>query len=151
MGITDRIEAFINELMRQQSEEEEWLEIGRNELATVFGCVPSQINYVISTRFSPEKGYIVQSRRGGGGCIRIRRVYSMDSIDSVIEEIGSAVDERTAGSAVKYLYESGILDKKSANIILAATSDASLPLNNPAKNEIRAIILKNTLITAADK
>ena len=151
MGITDRIEAFINELMRQQSEEEEWLEIGRNELATVFGCVPSQINYVISTRFSPEKGYIVQSRRGGGGCIRIRRVYRMDGIGGVIDRIGSAIDESTARSVVKYLYESGVIDKKSVSVILAATSDASIPLNNPVKNEVRAAILKNTLITAADE
>ena len=69
MGMSDRIEAFILELLK---EDDEWLEIGRNELASVFNCVPSQINYVISTRFGPDRGYIVESRRGGGGYLRIK-------------------------------------------------------------------------------
>ena len=63
MGISDKIEAFILELMKQ--EQEDWLKIQRNELAQIFGCVPSQINYVISTRFNPERGYMVESKRGG--------------------------------------------------------------------------------------
>lgn len=71
MGMSDKIEAFILELMRQ--EHEDWLKIQRNELAELFGCVPSQINYVISTRFSPDRGYVVESRRGGGGCVMIRK------------------------------------------------------------------------------
>ncbi|MBQ7985636.1 MAG: CtsR family transcriptional regulator, partial [Clostridia bacterium] len=64
MGISDRIESFIIELMKDEAE---YAEFGRNELAQIFGCVPSQINYVISTRFNPEKGYTVESQRGGGG------------------------------------------------------------------------------------
>lgn len=148
MGVTDRIEAFINELMRQQDSGEEWLEIGRNELASIFGCVPSQINYVISTRFSPEKGYAVQSRRGGGGCIRIRRVQSGD-VQEVIDRIGTAADEQTARAVVEYLYERGDISKKSSEIILAATCDASIPVQNPHRNVIRASILKNALLTAA--
>ena len=64
MGISDKIESFILELLK---EDDDWLEIGRNELASVFNCVPSQINYVISTRFNQDRGYIVESRRGGGG------------------------------------------------------------------------------------
>lgn len=71
MGKSDKIEAFILELLRR--EEEEWLKIQRNELAHILGCVPSQINYVISTRFSPERGYQVETRRGGGGCVMIKR------------------------------------------------------------------------------
>ena len=65
MALSDKIESFIIELLKD--EDANWLEIGRNELAGIFNCVPSQINYVISTRFSPEKGYYVESRRGGGG------------------------------------------------------------------------------------
>lgn len=71
MGKSDKIEAFILELIKQ--EEAEWTKIQRNELAQIFGCVPSQINYVISTRFSPERGYMVETRRGGGGYVLIRR------------------------------------------------------------------------------
>ena len=66
MGMSDKIEAFINELLKDDTDE--WLELKRNELASIFGCVPSQINYVISTRFNPDHGYIVESRRGGGRC-----------------------------------------------------------------------------------
>ena len=151
MGVTDRIEAFINELMRQQDSGEEWLEIGRNELASIFGCVPSQINYVISTRFSPEKGYAVQSKRGGGGCIRIRRVQSGGGVAEVIDRIGTAVDEQTARAVVEYLHERGDISKKSGEIILAATCDASIPVQNPHRNIIRASILKNALLTAAEE
>ena len=65
MAMSDRIEAFITELLKEEMSD--GIELGRNELASIFNCVPSQINYVISTRFNPEKGYIVESRRGGGG------------------------------------------------------------------------------------
>ena len=72
MGLSDKIEAFITELLKEDSSE--WLELRRNELASIFGCAPSQINYVISTRFSPEHGYIVESRRGGGGYLKIKQL-----------------------------------------------------------------------------
>ena len=78
MGISDKIEAFILELMKQ--EEEQTLKIQRNELADVFGCVPSQINYVISTRFCPERGYAVTSRRGGGGYVIIQKIENNNEI-----------------------------------------------------------------------
>ena len=71
MGVSDRIEAFILELLK---DDEDFIEIGRNELASVFNCVPSQINYVISTRFTSDKGYLVESKRGGGGCLKIKIV-----------------------------------------------------------------------------
>ena len=78
MGMSDKIDAFINELLKDDTDE--WLELKRNELASIFGCVPSQINYVISTRFNPEHGYIVVSRRGGGGYLRIKQVKHEDCI-----------------------------------------------------------------------
>lgn len=147
MGITDRIEAFINELIRQQDDADDWLELGRNDLADIFGCVPSQINYVISTRFSPEKGYAVESRRGGGGYIKIRRIYDADSMNDIMMRIGNSISDEGARSMVKYLCEHGALDKKSGEIILAATCDASIPVAKPERDAVRAAILKNTLIT----
>ena len=70
MRISDIIEGYINELIKTQNE----IEIKRNDLAAQLGCVPSQINYVIATRFNTENGYAVESRRGGGGGIRIRKI-----------------------------------------------------------------------------
>ena len=81
MRMSDKIESFILELLKQ--EKDDWLRIQRNELAEIFGCVPSQINYVLQTRFSPERGYIVDSQRGGGGCVRIRRVQPSGGITAI--------------------------------------------------------------------
>ncbi len=141
MGISDKIEAFIMELMKGDAD---YAEFGRNELADVFGCVPSQINYVISTRFSPQRGYSVESRRGGGGYIKIRRIDIGDS-HGIIANIGEACDVGTARSIVGYLHENGKLDTVAAKILLAAVSDRSLKLQNPVRDRIRAEILKNAI------
>ena len=135
MGISDKIEAFILELMKR--EEDEYLKIQRNELAEVFGCVPSQINYVISTRFSPERGYVVLSRRGGGGCVMIRRADSNT-------DIGNEMSEREAYALIKNLYENGKITHREAKIIQTALSEASL-FNAINKDKTRADVLKNML------
>lgn len=113
MGMSDRIEAFIIELMRQ--EQEDWLRIQRNELAQLFGCVPSQINYVISTRFSPDKGYVVQSRRGGGGCVMIRRAPQEDCIT-----------HEAAEKYISKLLSGGYITPREAAILKIAASDKVL-------------------------
>ena len=140
MGISDKIEAFIMELMK-----EDYAEFGRNELADIFGCVPSQINYVISTRFNPEKGYSVESRRGGGGYIKIRRV-NIGGIDAVIESIGDRCDYGKASSVISYLYERGMLEKQTAKVMLTVLSDRSIPVNQPIRDQLRANILKNAIV-----
>ena len=89
MGISDLIAAFIAEELEQA---DGVLELQRSDLAERFGCVPSQINYVMSTRFSPERGYIVESRRGGNGYIRISRVR-MDRQTLLMHVINSVGDE----------------------------------------------------------
>lgn len=141
MGISDKIEAFITELMH---DEREFAEFGRNELADIFGCVPSQINYVISTRFSPERGYMVESRRGGGGYIRIRKINLGETAD-VIAGIGDRCDFETGKMIIKYLYKTKILNKQSANILLGAISERSLSCCE-SKDRVRASILKNALL-----
>lgn len=141
MGISDKIEAFIMELMKDDAD---YAEFGRNELADIFGCVPSQINYVISTRFSPEKGYSVESRRGGGGYIKIRKV-SLGDVGDIISLIGKSCDMPTAKSAIAYLYKSGRLSEQSAHLLLAAISDNAIALPNPQRDILRANILKNAL------
>ena len=146
MGISDLIAGFIDEAIR---EADGMAELQRAELANRFNCVPSQINYVISTRFSPEHGYIVESRRGGGGYIRIRRVR-MDPQQLVmhtVNAIGKSIDAQSANAMVSNLYKSGTIDQIIAVMMLAATSDASLrPAPQEKRDEIRASILKQMLI-----
>lgn len=145
MAMSDKIEAFILELLK---EDDDWLEIGRNELASVFNCVPSQINYVISTRFCPERGYVVESRRGGGGCLRIRRLDNQKAslLKDTINCIGSSADYKTAESLIHRLVTQNEIDSKSAALMMAAISDKSLPQSIGAKkDEIRANIIKNML------
>lgn len=145
MGISDKIEAFITELLKEEADDE-WLELKRNELAAVFGCVPSQINYVISTRFNTERGYIVESRRGGGGYLRIKRVCSDEEpVLQTIKSIGQSLDFPTAKSYVDKLTLERLLSDDSAKLILAAISDNSLTTGQPEKDKIRANILKNML------
>lgn len=145
MGISDKIEAFIIELLKEEASDE-GLELKRNELASVFGCVPSQINYVISTRFNPERGYTVESRRGGGGYVRIKRISEAESpVGRVIREIGERIDYPTAQAYVSYLISTETIDEKTAALILSAVSDNSLSVKQPERGRLRAVILKNML------
>ncbi len=141
MGMSDKIEAFILELMKQ--EQEDWLRIQRNELAQIFGCVPSQINYVISTRFNSERGYIVESRRGGGGCVRIRRMESPMYEDDEISENDCCI-------IINEMCNRSAITAREARIIRSATSDSSL-LGVENKDRVRADILKNILRSVPQK
>ncbi len=143
MGISDRIESFIMELLR---DEEDWVEIGRNELASIFSCVPSQINYVIKTRFSPERGYAVESRRGGGGFLKIRRIVSEDDFSYAISLIRESIDYGDSKAIVNYLYQRGRLTEEGAKIILAGICDNSLICAGREINKVRAACLKNMLL-----
>lgn len=137
MGMSDKIEAFILELMKQ--EQDDWLKIQRNELAQIFGCVPSQINYVISTRFSPERGYAVESRRGGGGCVRIRRIQALQTI-----YIADNISEGQAVEFINRLAAAGVINGDTAKIIYSAVSDKALE-KSENRDELRADILKNII------
>lgn len=145
MRISDIIEQFIAELMNEGDGE---IEIRRNELAEHFNCVPSQINYVISTRFAPEKGYIVESRRGGGGSIRIRKITVTKSshLMHIINSVGDSLNQLSASIFIKNIFEAGYATKNEAELMIAATSDKSLPVPQPLKDRIRAIIFKNMLL-----
>ena len=141
MAMSDRIEAFIIELLK--GAEIDGLEIGRNELAGVFNCVPSQINYVIKTRFNPERGYIIESRRGGGGYIKIKRKISEDygDIEGIFNNIKNGASEEKAAAIIDYLYNTGRLDKIRKDIISRAVLDGVLG----DEDEIRGRILTNIL------
>ena len=146
MGITDLIAAFIAEELEQTGGV---LELQRSDLAQRFNCVPSQINYVMSTRFSPERGYIVESRRGGNGYIRISRVR-MDRqtlLMHVINSVGDALDLPSTRAIVTNLAESGAISAEIGRTILAAVSDRALQSVPQAyRGVLRADIIKHVLI-----
>jgi transcriptional regulator CtsR len=125
-------------------------EIKRNELATSLGCVPSQINYVITSRFTPEQGYIVESRRGGGGYIRITRVQTdrESLLMHIVNSIGTSLDKASAEVMVKNLYQRQIIDKSTARIMAVALSDRALgSAPQIIRDNLRADIFKNMLLT----
>lgn len=146
MGMSDIIAGFINEAISEMNGS---AELQRSELANRFKCVPSQINYVISTRFSPEHGYIVESRRGGGGYIRITRV-SMEPerlIMHTVNTIGEEVDLNTAAALTTNLLQNNAINKNEAQLLMAAVGNGALrPVPASARDTVRASIYKHMLI-----
>ena len=125
------------------------MEIQRNELANYFNCVPSQINYVIDTRFTSEKGFLVESRRGGGGHIRIKRVNISrpgSYLMHVINSIGDSMTQQSVESFIRNFMDYDIITEKQGQIIMAAISDKALGIvQNPLRDRLRSRILKNVL------
>ena len=144
--MSDIIASFINEVLNEM---DGTAELQRSQLASRFNCVPSQINYVISTRFSPEHGYIVESRRGGGGYIKISRVRTDPKmlVMHTVNSVGSAIDLNAAAALVSNLLNGGVLDEKTAQLILSAIGNNALrsaPIEY--RDAIRASIFKQILI-----
>lgn len=148
MKLSNLIEEFIKEMI---SEENGAIELKRNELASHFGCVPSQINYVISTRFSPERGYIVESRRGGGGYIKITRVMpkSGNHMMHIVNAIGNYLSFADASAIIRNCYDYDLITENEAKLIIAAISEKTIPLKQPEQDYLRAGLVKNMLITLA--
>lgn len=146
MGMSDKIESFILELLK---EDDDWLELGRNELASVFNCVPSQINYVISTRFNQDRGYIVESKRGGGGYLKIKRISPEreNPIYAAVMRMENEINYDTAKALLNYFLSIDMIDEKQEKLILSAISDKSLINVAKQKDVVRAQIFKNMLIT----
>lgn len=125
-------------------------EIKRNDLAEQLGCVPSQINYVLASRFTPEQGYIVESRRGGGGYIKITRATCTPEtlMMHLINFIGDSMDEKTCRANIQNLYARGILPQQTAQVMSAAISDkAYREIPQELRNTVRASVFKQMLIT----
>ncbi len=148
MRISDLI---TSEILRMLDESDvNTAEIQRNELANLIGCAPSQINYVLSSRFTPEHGYIIESRRGGGGYIRIRRVVMNHStaVMHIINSVGEEIDAMSARILVENCLQSGLVSAESAKLMRAATSSNVMKSVPPIlKDSIRAAVLKEMLLT----
>ncbi|GAB5052616.1 CtsR family transcriptional regulator [Pediococcus ethanolidurans] len=140
-NISDIIEKYLKQILADSEE----IEIRRSEIADLFDVVPSQINYVIKTRFTIQNGYVVESKRGGGGYIRIEKVKLLDDLDvldTLIQVIGESINQRDALSIVKSLYEDDVIDKREGNLILAAIDKKTLAISNrEAEDQLRARIL----------
>lgn len=146
------IEQYLKQILMQSPNG--IIEIQRNELADQFQCVPSQINYVISTRFTLEKGYIVESKRGGGGYIRIRKVTlgPQGAIrEHILQSIMDQMDQNTAEGLVYQLREGGFISAREAKLINAAISRDALALKLPLRDEIRAKLMKAMLLSLLSK
>ena len=151
MRLSDTIERFIKELLTQ---EEQGVELKRNELAEYFGCAPSQINYVLATRFTLDDGYVIESRRGGGGYIRILRVVNDrgQQLSYLINErIGESIDESSAGRLIGQLVDQQMVSPEVGSVMRSAVSDSalSIPIPGQLKDAIRARTLKTMLTTIA--
>lgn len=145
MKLSDIIEAYIREIMDLN----DTAELKRSELATKFNCVPSQINYVIQTRFIPELGFYVESRRGGGGYIKITKINldRSEYLSNLLDKIGSNLSQSVLDVYLHDFIVYNILDEKTANLIKVALSDKSLAkVSKLDRDKIRADIFKNVII-----
>lgn len=146
--MSNLIEQYLKQIL--QTKGQDVIEIKRSEIADRFQCVPSQINYVINTRFTVEKGYIVESKRGGGGYIRIIRVRYQDQaelIGEIISLIGESITQQGALDITERLVEEEIVSLREAKIILSAIDRETLSFQLPIRDEIRARIFKAMLTT----
>ena len=148
MRLSDVITEAILEMLR--ASDAGTAEIKRNELANMYGCVPSQINYVIASRFTPEQGYIVESKRGGGGYIRIRRIKvdRSNALMHLVNSVGNEISANTARILVNNLSIEGFIPAKAASLIDAAMSDTCYTdVPNTLRNKLRAAIFKQMLLS----
>jgi transcriptional regulator CtsR len=151
MRLSDSIEQFIKDLLSQEPAE---VELKRNELAEYFGCAPSQINYVLATRFSPDHGYLTESRRGGGGYIRIVRVVESGPqrlMYLVNDRIGDSLSEEECQRLISQLKDQRIVTPDEAALMASSVSTRALsvPVPDTLKNAMRAKMMKSMLMTIA--
>jgi len=148
MKISDLIFEQINEMLEENGGT---TKIRRNELAEKLGCVPSQINYVITNRFTTEHGYLVESRRGGGGFIQIVKVNapSRERLFHVLNSIGDQIDELSARMIIENLYADGLFTAEESRLMSAALADRNFRgLPETSRRVIRANLMKSMLLTA---
>ena len=145
-AISDSIEKFILSLL----EEEDAIELQRNELAHYFSCAPSQINYVLATRFNLDRGYAIESRRGGGGYIRIRRVVRSPAVGimHIVNNIGEKLNAFDAQALLRSMEDNGYIDGKERCVMSAAASDSAYQSVPPlVRDKLRASLVKNMLLS----
>lgn len=149
--LSDMIERFIKALME---EDETQVELKRNELAEHFQCAPSQINYVLATRFTPDHGYVIESRRGGGGYIRIVRITHTSETEllaQMYERVGTEINQNDAMRMIQRLQEAQIVTMEEAQLMHAALTPSGVPLPLSMKDALRAGTLRSMLLALAKR
>ncbi|WP_395940721.1 CtsR family transcriptional regulator [Bacillus sp. CH30_1T] len=147
-NISDIIERYLKNVL--ELNESEIVEIKRSEIADKFQCVPSQINYVINTRFTIERGYVVESKRGGGGYIRIMKVKAHDQvhlIDQLVALITQTISQNTAADIVFRLVEEDIISEREAKIMLSVMDRSVIMVDLPERDVLRGRMLRAMLDT----
>ncbi|ARD48179.1 CtsR family transcriptional regulator [Sporosarcina sp. P37] len=147
-NISDIIEGYLKSII--EKEDSASIEIKRNEIAEKFQCVPSQINYVIKTRFTVERGYAVESKRGGGGYIRIYRVQTnsrKELLEQALEVLETEASSTMAEDVIIRLIEEEVITEREAKLMLAAVGRSTLRYMLPERDALRSRILRAMLIT----
>jgi len=144
-SLAGQIEAYLKQLLHTQ----DYIELQRSELAEIFRCVPSQINYVLGTRFTPAQGYIVESRRGGGGYLRIVKLSWEEmqdaGADQLTEMIGEAISQNQALGIIERLLDEGCITKREYHLLRMITSREILSIAGEEEDTLRARILQSAL------
>ncbi|MGC4378150.1 CtsR family transcriptional regulator [Fictibacillus sp. Mic-4] len=147
-NISDIIEEYLKQILANAKERA--IEIKRTDIAEKFQCVPSQINYVINTRFTVEKGFLVESKRGGGGYIRIMKVQTedyVDLIDQLLVLIGDHISQANAENVIVRLHEEQVISEREARIMLSVINRSVLTIDLPKRDQLRAELLKAMIHT----
>lgn len=143
-NMSDLIENYLKNVLHKN----ETVEIRRSEIADQFNCVPSQINYVINTRFTIQQGYVVESKRGGGGYIRIMKVNLVDEMD-ILNELGNLIpeelSEREGNHLLQNLYENELISKREAQMMSLMMEKDTFPSNVKNAAEIRSNMMKKLI------
>ncbi|MEW6662205.1 MAG: CtsR family transcriptional regulator [Bacillota bacterium] len=147
--LTDQIESYLKQMLAGSGEG--LIEIQRSWLAQMFSCAPSQINYVLTTRFSIEQGYLVESRRGGGGYVRIVRlpinVHNEEQLRKLLEiTLGESLSQQAGEGVIQRLFEEGHLTDRESQIMRAAIRRETLALDLPHRDLIRANLLRAMIL-----
>ena len=150
MLMSDMVAQMIEEMLSEAGGE---IDIRRNDLADRLGCVPSQINYVITSRFTPERGYIIQSKRGGGGYVRIikKQMQKNEYLMHFIYAIGDSISRSEASAFLENLMGNGIITQREKHIIESVLSEAALAVIEPeSRSKVRAKLFVNAIISLMD-
>lgn len=144
-NLSDLIEHYLKQILEQSGQ----VEIRRADIALRFNCVPSQINYVIKTRFTIPKGYVVESKRGGGGYIRIEKVQLLEDVN-LLEELHDGIEDQLAFdecvAVIQTLFQQNKLTKKEGELFLAVCHNQTLQLNLKDANQLRSRMMKALLM-----
>lgn len=146
-SLADRIEAYIMRLLARS--DDGYVEVRRYELADQFSCVPSQVTYVLSTRFTPDRGFFVESRRGGGGYIRIVARHPQpkrERLDVVLEQLGPLLSESEADGLLQWLERIGVATRRQTTVARQVLRHEAQRLEPPLDDVMRAAFVKGMLV-----